>query len=139
MQVNDLAERSDYMYIQLGELAPLQFEDDAKDWWYSHDAQWRRPRSKNWDTLKDAILTQFMNRNWMDKQSTIANNRQYRDSNHSHETPSQYIRDKKKLLEHTHEYRNHRELIYAILQKAPIEWGRIIDTSVMETWDDFEN
>ena len=59
----------------------------------------------------------------MDQQSTIAENRRYRDSDHSHETPSQYIRDKKKLVECTHEYQSQRELIYAILKKPPFEWG----------------
>lgn len=136
--INELAERSDYTYVQLGELVPLRFTGDAKEWWYAHDANWRLPKTRNWDTLKDAILTQFMNRTWMEKQTEKAQHRSYRDSNHPHETPSQYIRDKKKWLQRTHEYQSERQLIYAILQKAPREWGRIIDTSILDGWDDFE-
>ncbi|EUC61404.1 retrotransposon gag protein, partial [Rhizoctonia solani AG-3 Rhs1AP] len=136
--VNELAEWSDYTYVQLGELVPLRLEGDAKEWWYSHDASWRLPKTRNWDTLKDAILTQFMNRTWMEKQTNKAQLRSYRDSLHPHETPSQYIRDKKKLLQRTHEYQSERQLIYAVLEKAPKGWGRIFDTSVVDTWDDLE-
>ncbi|KDN46767.1 hypothetical protein RSAG8_04147, partial [Rhizoctonia solani AG-8 WAC10335] len=129
--INELAERSDYTYVQLGELVPLRFEADAKEWWYSHDAAWRLPKTRNWDTLKDAVLTHFMNRTWMERQANKAQYRAYRDSLHPQETPSQYIRDKKKMLQHTHEYQSEGQLIFAVLEKAPREWGRIFDTSVI--------
>ncbi|KAG8686356.1 hypothetical protein FRC11_009063, partial [Ceratobasidium sp. 423] len=122
----------------LGELVPLRFTGDAKEWWYANDSSWHQPKTRNWDTLKDAILTQFMSRNWMDKQYDRAQARAYRDINHPLETPSQYIRDKKKLLQRSHEYQSVRQLIYAILLKAPEDWQRIIDTSVLDGWEDFE-
>ncbi|KAG8758472.1 hypothetical protein FRC11_003626, partial [Ceratobasidium sp. 423] len=58
--INELAEWSDYIYVQLGELVPLRFTGDAKEWWYANDSSWCQPKAQNWDTLKDAILTQFM-------------------------------------------------------------------------------
>lgn len=137
-KLNELADRSDYVYVQLGDLAPLQFTDEAEDWWYSHSPAWKQQTSTNWDTLKDALMTHFLNQHWFNKTTMEAHKRRYRDGEHSDETPARYIAHKKKLLQRAHEYRRDSELIYAVMQGAPQDWGRVVDISQLETWEQFE-
>jgi len=45
--------------------------------------------------LKTVIVDYWMNHSWLEDQKFQANNTQYRETGHTHETPSEYVIQKK--------------------------------------------
>lgn len=125
--VNLLSERSEFVYKQLGDIAPYRLTDRAATWFYGLDSIRRREVMVDWGTLKDAIYTHFMNRSWLDKQKRRAMNARYRDSSAPHETPSDYGYRKKSLLNIVSDWTD-SQLISEIMEGAPDFWAQIIDT-----------
>ena len=69
----------------------------GETWYYSLPRTYRDQCEKNWDTLRNAIASYFMNRKWLDQMKGKANKAYYREPGLSRETPSQYFIQKYEL------------------------------------------
>ncbi|KEP44894.1 hypothetical protein V565_354130, partial [Rhizoctonia solani 123E] len=77
-----------------------------------------------------------MNRTFMERNKADALHARFRDKNHPHEMPEEYVIRKMEALTILSDWTD-SELITEIMNSAPEHWALYIDTSVVTTWDDF--
>jgi hypothetical protein len=94
--------------------------------------------SQDWATMRDAIKSHFMNRAWLDRQKKRAFEAHYREKNHSHEKPTDYIYRKMQLLDLVINF-NDSEMIMEIMESAPPFWAQIIDTQRLVTVEQLQD
>ncbi|KAG9076253.1 hypothetical protein FRC06_009605, partial [Ceratobasidium sp. 370] len=114
------------------------FKGRALSWFTSLDDDYRRQITYSWDTLKTAITIHFMSRTYLDRIKSKAMNAKYRDHDHSHETPSDYIIRKMQLMQMAGEWSD-SELMFEIMNGAPKQWRAYIDVSSILTFRDFQD
>ena len=66
LKINTLAKLSPTVFKQLGTIVPKRFEGSAETWYWSLPISYRAKIEENWDTLRTAIGTYYMNRKWLD-------------------------------------------------------------------------
>ena len=125
-KINNLSERSEQIYVQLGQLVPTRLERDADLWYWSLSSQERRAACKDWGTLRDLICSFYMNRAWLDKQKGRANRAHYRESGHTNESPMNYYIRKTELLNLVYTMSD-SELMMEVMNNAPKFWTTILD------------
>ncbi len=79
-----------------------------------------------------------MNRAWLERQKSIANNARFRDATHSSETPSDYYIRKSQLLSLVHSLSD-SELIMEIMNGAPTSWNTILTTHLYGSAVEFQS
>ncbi|KAJ3751601.1 hypothetical protein EV360DRAFT_89572 [Lentinula raphanica] len=136
-QLNDLAKRSSIVRKQLGYLVPTRLRDQAENWYYSLSERRRNELEVDWPTLRNGINRYYMNRKWMDDQKISANKATYRDSNHTHESPSEYFIRKKELLMRVYDYSD-TQLIQEIMEGAPTSWINVVTPHLYTDVDEFQ-
>ncbi|KAJ3832228.1 hypothetical protein F5878DRAFT_666765 [Lentinula raphanica] len=136
-QLNDLAKRSSIVRKQLGYLVPTRLQDQAENWYYSLSERRRTELEVDWPTLRNGINRYYMNRKWMDDQKISANKATYRDSSHTHETPSEYFIRKKELLMRVYDYSD-TQLIQEIMEGAPTAWINVVTPHLYTDVDEFQ-
>ncbi|KAG8730330.1 hypothetical protein FRC11_006968, partial [Ceratobasidium sp. 423] len=134
--INNIAEYSNYMRIQLGQQVPLRFTDRALRWFNALDKTYRRQITVDWPSLRRAISIHFMNRTFMERNKSDALYTKFHDQYHPQESLEDYIIRKMEALTILSDWTN-SELITEIMNSAPDHWALYIDTSVVNTWDDF--
>ncbi|GJJ15886.1 hypothetical protein Clacol_010164 [Clathrus columnatus] len=127
IKLNNLADRSEKVFRQRGEIVPTRLEDEADAWFWCQSSQFRRNAMENWGTLRTAIASYFMNRSWLDKQKMRANRAHYREQGHSTESPTAYYIRKLGLLNLVYNLSD-SEIMMEIMDGAPRFWSTIIDT-----------
>ncbi|KAI0079331.1 hypothetical protein K474DRAFT_1567841, partial [Panus rudis PR-1116 ss-1] len=134
-RLNDIADRSPTIRVQLGSVASDRFTDRAQQWWCSLSVLDRQKFRASWDNLRDAVGEYWMNLAWVDKTREQARRARYRDYKHPEETPSDYFMRKKELYDLVHNV-TEIELIRAIMRGAPQEWSPLLQdhkiTSILE-------
>jgi hypothetical protein len=136
--VNLLSERSPVLYRQLGEIIPLRLKKRAKTWFYGLPAYRRRDVMIDWGAMRDAICGHFMSHSWLSEQKKRAVEASYRDKDHPREKPTDYVYRKLELLKTVGNYTD-RELIYQIMENAPVYWRQVIDTSRLRNMEDLQD
>ncbi|QRW19822.1 Retrovirus-related Pol polyprotein from transposon [Rhizoctonia solani] len=136
ISINNIAEYSNYMCIQLGQQVPLRFTGRALRWFNALDKAYRRQITIDWPSLRRAITIHFMNRTFMERNKAKALYAKFRDKNHPHELPEDYVIRKMEALTILSDWTD-SELITEIMNSAPEHWALYINTSVVTTWDDF--
>ncbi|KAJ7109759.1 hypothetical protein C8R43DRAFT_962468 [Mycena crocata] len=91
-KVNNISTKSETVFQQLGQVVPNRLTGNAEVWYWSLPVDYRGIVEENWDTLKEAIVTFYINRQWLDKQKARANRAYYRQPAYSKETPGDYSR-----------------------------------------------
>ncbi|KAG8720113.1 hypothetical protein FRC11_003235, partial [Ceratobasidium sp. 423] len=134
--INNIAEYSNYMRIQLGQQVPLRFTDRALRWFNALDKTYHRQITVDWPSLRRAITIHFMNRTFMECNKSDALYTKFRDRYHPQESPEDYVIRKMEALTILSDWTD-SELITEIMNSAPDHWALYIDTSVVNTWDDF--
>jgi hypothetical protein len=127
LKINDLARESTIMSEQLGHAVPRRLRGDAEEWYFSLPVDHRTRYEQNWDTLKDAITSYWMNRKWLDRMKAKANRAHFREIGHSKETPSRYFIRKTELLMTVYELSD-SELIMEVMDGAPANWNTVLNT-----------
>ncbi len=126
------------VYKQLGQIVPTRFRNTAETWYYSLPYEFRQQAEADWGYLRDAIGSYFMNRAWLERQKSIANNARFRDATHSSETPSDYYIRKSQLLSLVHSLSD-SELIMEIMNGAPTSWNTILTTHLYGSAVEFQS
>jgi len=98
LKLNALGQRSERVYQQLGQIVPTRLRKAAELWYYSLPNEFRQAAEVDWGYLREAIGAFYMNRAWLERQKSIANNARFRDASHSSESPSEYFIRKSQLL-----------------------------------------
>jgi hypothetical protein len=62
LKINDIARESEVVFQQLGRVVPKRLEGAAEVWYWSLPVNYRSEVEKNWDTLRQAFATYFLNR-----------------------------------------------------------------------------
>lgn len=137
LKINALSFRSDIIHEQLGEFVPTQLKNEAETWYYSLPADYRVQVEENWDTLKDAIGSYYMNRSWLDKQKARANRAHYREPGHTSEKPSDYYIRKSQLLCLVYNLSD-SQIIMEVMNNAPSGWTSILTTHLYNTVVEFQ-
>jgi hypothetical protein len=137
-KVSQLADRSPYMFKQLGTLVPQRLTHSAETWYWSLPADRRQKAEKNWQTIRDYVKGYYMTRSWLDKQKARANRASYRDSTHPRETPSEYYIRKYELLMLVYNL-SETELIMEIMNGAPSSWVSILNPHLYDDVTDFQS
>ncbi|KAH7311797.1 hypothetical protein B0J17DRAFT_550051, partial [Rhizoctonia solani] len=136
ISINNIAEYSSFTCIQLGQQVPLQFTGRTLRWYNALDKPYRRQITVDWPSLRRAIMIHFMNRTFMERNKADALHAHFRDKNHPHEMPEEYVICKMEALTILSDWTD-TKLITEIMNSAPEHWSLYIDTSVVTTWDDF--
>ncbi|KAJ7133116.1 hypothetical protein C8R44DRAFT_870553 [Mycena epipterygia] len=108
-KINDIARESPTVYRQLGRVVPKRLEEIEQ----------------NWDTLKQAFVTFYINRNWLDRQKYKANRAYYREQGHGRETPGDYYIRKVELLTMVYTL-DDSTLIMEVMEGAPATWNTVL-------------
>ena len=90
LKVNHLAQRSNTVFSQLGEIIPLRLRKGAERWFFSLPLSYRQEATLNWKTIRDVIGAYYMNRARLDIQKARATRAAFREPGHSSESPSEY-------------------------------------------------
>ncbi|KAF8202748.1 hypothetical protein K438DRAFT_1580944, partial [Mycena galopus ATCC 62051] len=138
MKVNNIARESATVFQQLGRAVPKRLEGDAEIWYWSLPIAYRSEIEKNWDTLKQAFSTYYLNRKWLDRQRGRANRATYRDSGHARETPSEYFIRKTDLLNTVYTM-DDSEIILEVMDGAPSTWNTILTTQMYRDIVEFQS
>jgi hypothetical protein len=136
-KVSHFAERSPHMFEQLGSVVPQRLTKSAETWYWSLPEYLRKRVETNWQTLRDHIKSYYMNRSWLDKQKTRANNATYRDVANPEETPSEYYIRKYELLTLVYNL-SESELIMEIMNGAPSSWINILNPNLYDDLAGFQ-
>ncbi|KAF9025820.1 hypothetical protein BDZ89DRAFT_895169, partial [Hymenopellis radicata] len=131
LKVDDFADLSERMRLQLGKWVPKRFTEAADSWYYSLPREIRSRAEADWDSLRDLITQFWMNRKWWERQKKRARNSAYRENGHRAETPSQYFIRKLDLLNIAFELDN-LEIISEIMNGVPDSWETILNTEMYE-------
>lgn len=126
-KISDIAKDSPRVFEQLGKIIPKRLEGSAETWYYSLPADVRATNEVNWDSIRIAIASYYMNRKWLDRMKTKANRTCYRDFGHTKETPSEYYIRKTELLTTVYQMED-SELIMQVMDGAPATWNTILTT-----------
>jgi hypothetical protein len=137
LKVNDLARESKTVWRQLGRIAPRRLEGDAETWYWSLPKTYRDAIEVNWDALRNAFMTYFMNRNWLDRQRSRANQASYREAGHGREKPTQYFIRKTELLNTVYTLSD-SEIILHVMDGAPTLWNTILTTQLYQDVVEFQ-
>lgn len=132
-----MARESTTVFQQLGRVVPRRLEGQAEVWYWSLPIQYRSEIEQNWDTLRHAFTTYFLNRKWLDQQRGKANRATYRDSGHSRESPSEYFIRKSELL-NTVFTMDDSEIILEVMDGAPSTWNTILTTQMYRDIVEFQ-
>ena len=97
-QVNQISLRSNYCFQQLGLLAPNKFTERARNWFLFLPQNTRDHIQQDWATLREALATHFLNRNWYNTQKSRALSARFRQNGFQSERPSDYLYRKVKML-----------------------------------------
>ena len=97
-KVGQLADTSPDIFKELGKIVPRRLTNSAETWYYSIPPRDCLPMELDWGTLKTAIANYWMNHSWLEDQKFRANNTRYRETGHTHETPSEYVIQKMDLI-----------------------------------------
>ncbi|KAJ7652816.1 hypothetical protein DFH06DRAFT_1418481 [Mycena polygramma] len=138
LKVNDLARESRTVWRQLGRIAPRRLEGEAETWYWSLPKTYRVTIEANWDTLRTAFMTYFMNRNWLDRQRSRANQASYREAGHGREKPTQYFIRKTDLLNTVYTLSD-SEIILHVMDGAPTLWNTILTTQLYQDVVEFQS
>ncbi|KAF8594096.1 hypothetical protein BDV93DRAFT_459670, partial [Ceratobasidium sp. AG-I] len=79
----------------------------------------------HWDNFKEVMCRFFWTPTWVANAKSKALAAKYRDSNHSRETPSQFLMRKKELIDMVHQW-NDVDIIAEIAKSAPNQWRTIV-------------
>jgi hypothetical protein len=137
-QINYISERSDVIFDDVGEVAPLRLKGRAKQWFQALPEVVRRQVQTNWYTLKTAIVNHFMNRTYLELLKLKALRAKYRQKGHEDETPSDFFYRKLELLQLTHQL-TEPETVMEIMKSAPLYWENFIDITGIYTIYDLQN
>ena len=137
IKLNSLAKRSTVVFTQLGQLIPTRLKDEAEDWYYSLPSEHREKAEINWETMRKAIGSYYMNRSWLDKQKIRAREAYYRDHANPRESPSAYYIRKAQLLTLVNNLSD-SEIIMEVMNSAPTGWTSILTTHLYNTVVEFQ-
>jgi hypothetical protein len=90
------------------------------------------------EMLKAAIADYWMNHSWLEDQKFWANTARYREAEHTHETPSEYVICKMDLIWLVHEYTDSK-VIWLIMKEAPDAWSSVLQAQFYKTLVQFQN
>lgn len=138
LKVNALAKLSPTVSEQLGTVVPKRLEGSAETWYWSLPVTYRAEIERNWDALRTAIGTYYMNRKWLDRQKAKANRASYRETTYVRETPSEYFIRKSDLLNTVYSLSD-AELIMEVMDGAPASWNTVLTTQLYDTALDFQS
>ena len=138
LKVNALAKLSSTVFEQLGTVVPKRLEGSAETWYWSLPIAYRSRIEENWDTLRTAIGTYYMNRKWLDRQKGKANRAYYRETGCLRESPSEYFIRKSELLNTVYSLSD-AELIMEVMDGAPASWNTVLTTQLYDTVLDFQS
>ncbi len=138
LKLNALGQRSERVYQQLGQIVPTRLRKAAELWYYSLPNEFRQAAEVDWGYLREAIGAFYMNRAWLERQKSIANNARFRDASHSSESPSEYFIRKSQLLKLVHSLSD-SELIMEIMNGAPTSWNTILTTHLYSSVIEFQS
>jgi hypothetical protein len=138
LKINDIARESSTVFRQLGRVVPKRLEGDAEIWYWSLPTNYRAEIEKDWDTLRKAFATYFLNRKWLDRQRGRANKASYRESGHYRETPSEYFIRKTELLNTVYNL-DDSEVIMEVVDGAPSTWNTILTTQMYRDIVEFQS
>lgn len=79
-----------------------------------------------------------MNHSWLEDQKFRANNARYRETGHSHETPSEYIIRKMDLIRLVYNYTD-SEIIRLVMKEAPDFWAPLLQPQFCQSAVQFQN
>ena len=88
--------------------------------------------------LKKAILENWMNHHWLEKQKLRANRATFREASHQQESPSEYVIRKMELLTLVYSYTD-TKTIQAIMMEVPGTWASIINPQYQKMLREFQN
>ncbi|KAF7372967.1 TY3B-TY3B protein [Mycena sanguinolenta] len=137
LKVTDLAKESETVFKQLGRVVPKRLEGDAEVWYWSLPDDYRTEIEQDWDSLRDAFATYYLNRRWLDRQRGRANRASYQQAGHARETPSQYYIRKTELLNMVRTLED-SELILEVMDGAPSTWNTILTTQFYKSAVEFQ-
>jgi hypothetical protein len=137
VQINEMAARSDSIWVGLGTVAPTRFRGSAAKWWYSVTSSYRRLATRDWDSLKDAIKIYWMTKEWTDRMQMRAMAIYYREPGHGKESPSEYYIRKHGLIELVYSFSVANE-IAEIMSKTPTMWSVVLHPSRYTTLDQLQ-
>ncbi|KAF8139138.1 hypothetical protein K438DRAFT_1533132, partial [Mycena galopus ATCC 62051] len=137
LKINDIARESQVVFQQLGRIVPKRLEGSAEIWYWSLPIKYRSEIEENWDTLRQAFATYFLNRKWLDSQRGRANRATYRDAGHSRESPSEYFIRKTELLNTVYTM-DDSEIILEVMDGAPSTWNTILTTQMYRNIVEFQ-
>jgi hypothetical protein len=138
LKINDIARESSTVFRQLGRVVPKRLEGEAEVWYWSLPIAYRSEIEKDWDTLRKAFSTYYMNRKWLDRQRGRANKASYRDYGHARETPSEYFIRKTELLNTAYTL-DDSEIIMEVMDGAPSLWNTVLTTQMYQDAVEFQS
>ncbi|QRV94988.1 hypothetical protein RhiJN_23006 [Ceratobasidium sp. AG-Ba] len=139
IQVNGLADQSEIINNQLGQMLPHKFKERAFMWYHSLPLVDQIQIRASWTTLKAAISAHFMNSTWIAAQRTKAQRMRFRDHGNSDELPIDYVLRKKMHLTLITPM-PFDQLIHEIIIGAPAGWQTILRIDDLGgQWTEFIN
>ena len=136
--LNQISLQSNYCFEQLGLIAPQRFSGRAATWWNFLLQLTRDYYQQNWQTLKEAIATHYLTRNWYNTQKSRALAARYRQPGYSDEKPTEFLYRKVKLLNTIGRW-TLIELIIEVMRSCPQNWNTILNTANMTTLEQLAN
>jgi hypothetical protein len=136
-KVNNIAMESLTVFRQLGRIVPNKLIGAAEIWYWSLPLDYHASIEVNWDTLKEAIVAFYINRTWLDKQKSKANQAYYREANHRSETPGEYFICKTELLTMVYTM-DDSVLIMEVMEGAPTTWNTVLTTQLYRNRVEFQ-
>lgn len=138
LRLNSFVRQSSTIRHQIGRIIPLRLKGSAAQWYYSLNVNERSDAERSWDSIREKIGSYFMSSAWIEQQRSQALRMKFREDNHRHETPSDYVIRKFELLSLCYNM-DDSELILEVMNTAPSMWSSIIHTQYYATFSEFQS
>lgn len=137
-KMNDLARLGPAIYNSLGRWVPTRLEDEAATWWMSLSPD-IKATTATWREYYNLMERDWMTLEWFSDEQARALRMGFRDKANPEESPRAYIARKAMHLEFTLGGAvNEQAVINYIMEKAPKEWGIILNIGEVMTVDELK-
>jgi len=129
LEVNEMANQSRAVWLELGTSLPLRFTDKGQEWWRILPYSVRMEANTDWGHLRKIISQNWMTPTWRSKQRIKADKIHFRDRDFPEEDPTRYILRKYQALQIARTNPNEEDICAEILEHGRMSWFKYIPES----------
>ncbi|KAF7300659.1 TY3B-TY3B protein [Mycena chlorophos] len=138
VEADELAQSSDWLFVQVGNMAPRKFEGKVKTWWLSLPRFVRLQYARDWPHLFNALASQFLTAEWRRDRLLEAEKIRFRQEGHRTEDPLDYFQRLNKYNAFLYPLLNdsweeQQLAVTRLLEKQPFSWSSILNPETCPT------